>query len=256
MIFNSGNERLFTIDHEAGAYLLETPRGIKAVQISECWTVTTSDVAAKEKEQNDWTVFATWAITPTLDVLLLDIQRGHWTIPEQEAQGYKVFLQFNDGLYQGFYFEDVGYQSAIGQNLVVKGVPCLEFHPKGDKVVRASSASIWQQLGKCYFLKSAHWLIAFQKELYNFPKDAHDDQVDPFSMICLIIRKPRPGVLDGNGAGKIDTTLSIEQIVDAVAIAKEQAEREGIAKEEERKNPAAGIDPFEWASGHEGGWEW
>lgn len=258
LVFKSENERLFTIDHEAGAYLLETPRGIKAVPIADCWTVTTSDVAAKEKEQNDWTVFANWAITPTLDVLLLDVQRGHWTIPEQEEQGYKVFLQFNGDTYQGFYFEDVGYQSAIGQNLILKGVPCLPFSPvgKGDKVLRATSASIWQQLGKTYFLKFAHWLTDWRTEIYGFPKAPNDDQVDNFSQMCLIIRKPRPGVYDESTAGKIDTTLSIEQILDAKQIAEEQAKQDQERAAKERENLSLMINPFEFAYLEAGGgWE-
>lgn len=259
IVFSLGNERLFSIDQEAGLYLLETPRGIKAVPIADCWTMTTSDVAAKEKEQNDWTVFATWAITPTLDVLLLDVRRGHWTIPEQEEEGYKVFLAFNNDLYQGLYFEDVGYQGAIGQHLIAKGVPCVSWTPvgKGDKVLRAGAASIWQQLGKLYFLKVAHWLAEWRKELYGFPKAAHDDQVDNASMVCLVIRKPRPGVKDSasDSAQQVDTTLSIEQILDAEEIAKEQAALEAKNKEAEKHNPALAINPFEWASMHEGGWE-
>lgn len=257
LVFKSENERYFTIDHEAQAYLLETPRGIKAVAIADCWHATTSDVAAKEKEQNDRTVFCNWAITPTLDVLLLDVHRGHWTIPEQAEQGYKIFLQYNNGTYQGFYFEDVGYQGAIGQNLILKGVPCVPFSVagKGDKVLRAGAASIWQQLGKAYWLKLAYWLALWRTELYNFPKDPHDDQVDNFSMICHIIREPRPGVLDEASASKIDTTLSIEQILDAAEIAKEQAEADAKVKAEEAKNPAQSINPFEWAMSHEGG-EW
>lgn len=253
--FNQAYERLFTIDQEAKAYLLETPRGIKPVRIQDCWHASTSDVAAKEKEKNDWTVFSTWAITSMLDVLLLDVRRAHWTIPEQEEEGYKVFLAFNSETYQCLYFEDVGYQSAIAQHLIPKGVPCLPFPVagKGDKVFRAGPASIWLKLGKVYFLKNAHWLNEWQTEIYAFPKSEHDDQVDTFSMICLIIRKPRPGVHDESTANKIDTTLSIEQILDADEIAKEQAEQDAKKQEEEAKNPAQSINPFEWAAMHEGG---
>lgn len=208
-LFDEGNERLFKIDREAGLYLLETPRGIKPVFIKDCWHFTTSDVAAKEKEQNDWTVFETWAVTPILDILLVDVKRGHWSIPEQKEQGYKVFLEFNSDTYQCLYFEDVGYQSAIGQELIVLGVPCLPFHPEGDKVLRAGSASIWQRLGKLYFLAFARWLEEYRKELYGFPKQAHDDQVDPTSMACLIVRKPTP--LSENRRDEDDAPPSAEE---------------------------------------------
>lgn len=254
-IFNIGNERLFTIDHEAGLYLLETPRGIKPVPISECWTCTTSDVAAKEKEQNDWTVFATWAITPMLDILLLDVKRGHWSIPEQKDQGYKVYQEFNGPNYQCLYFEDVGYQSAIGQELIIKGVPCLPFSPggQGDKVLRASAASIWQQLGKLYFLSHVHWLADWRTELYGFPKEAHDDQVDNASMICLIVRKPAP-LSDGRRdeedvpAAAEETGGLIPLTVPLKATPEEQAE--ALQLVEATKKP---IDPFVWAEQLYGG---
>lgn len=191
-LFDEGNERLFSIDREAGLYLLETPKGIKPVFIKDCWHFTTSDVAAKAKEQNDWTVFAFWSITPNLDILLVDLKRGHWSIPEQKEQGYKFFLEHNSDTFQCIHFEDVGYQSAIGQELIALGVPCLPFNPEGDKVLRAGAASIWQRLGKLYFVKFALWLAEFRKELYGFPKEPHDDQVDNVSMACLIVRKPTP----------------------------------------------------------------
>lgn len=191
-LFDIGNERLFTIDREAGLYLLETPRGIKPIPIKDCYHFTTSDVAAKAKEQNDWTVFATWSITPDLDILLVDLKRGHWTIPEQAQIGFKTFREFNSDSYQCVYFEDVGYQSAIGQEMISLGAPCLPFQPEGDKVLRAGGASIWQRLGKLYFLKFARWLEEFRKELYLFPKGEHDDQVDTVSMSVLIVRRPSP----------------------------------------------------------------
>lgn len=258
LIFNEANERLFTIDHEAGLYLLETPRGIKPVPIKDCWTATTSDVAAKEKEQNDWTIFATWAITPTLDILLLDVKRGHWTIPEQKDQGYKVYQEFNGPNYQCTYFEDVGYQSAIGQELIVLGVPCLPFNPggQGDKVFRATAASIWQQLGKFYFLARARWLEEWRKELYRFPKGAHDDQVDTASMICLIVRKPAP-LSDGRRdeddvpAAAEETGGLIPLTVPLKATAEEQQAALQVAAS------AKLVDPFTWAEEHGllgGGW--
>lgn len=248
-IFKIANERLFTIDREAGLYLLETPRGIKPVPISECWHATTSDVAAKEKEQNDYTVFATWAITPMLDVLLIDVKRGHWTIPEQKQQGYKVYLEFNNDTYQCVYFEDVGYQSAIGQELIMMGVPCLPFSPKGDKVLRAGPASIWQQLGKMYFLKFAIWLAELQSELYDFPKDAHDDQVDCISMAVSIVRKPAP-LADGR-KDEEDIPASAENTGGLIPLS--MPIKEPIEVQPLQITKVESIDPFAWADQHLGG---
>jgi predicted phage terminase large subunit-like protein len=195
-VFNKANERLFTISPQSDVYQLITPSGIKIVPVSACWELTTSDVAVKDKEQNDFTVFAHWAITPENDVLLLDIRRGHWLIPKQKEQARLFYRVWYSPRYKALYFEDVGYQSAIGQDLLTEGIPCLAFHPKGDKVQRAVGASIWQEAGKVYFLKGASWLEDFRDEIYKFPKTRNDDQVDPFSMVCMIVRSPDIEELD------------------------------------------------------------
>ncbi len=96
-----------------------------------------------------------------------------------------------------FWFEDVGYQSAIAQDLLLEGIPCMCFHPPGDKVTRAGAAAIWQEAGKVYFRKNASWLEEWRNEIYAFPKGAHADQVDNLSMIGLLVRGPgRIGVTD------------------------------------------------------------
>jgi predicted phage terminase large subunit-like protein len=204
-VFNKGNERLFEISPERDMYILHTPEGNKVVPVAACWEVTTSDVAAKAKEENDYTVFAQWAVTPEHDVLLLDLWRGHWTIPEQKKQARKFYRVWYSQRYRAFYFEDVAYQGAIAQDLLLEGIPCLSFYPqgKGDKVMRAGGASIYQEAGKVYFLKGAPWLPDFQNEIYNFPKAAHDDQVDPFSMVCMIVREPVIDELDEATANAI-----------------------------------------------------
>jgi predicted phage terminase large subunit-like protein len=202
-IFNQANERVFTISPQGDMYQLITPNGIQAILIESCWEASTSDVAAKEKEENDFTVFAHWAITPQNDVLLLDLQRGHWSIPKQKEMARLFYRRWYSQRYRAFWFEDVAYQSAITQDLLTEGIPCLDFHPKGDKVMRATGASIWQAAGKVYFFKDGAWLPVFQKEIYTFPKGEHDDQVDPYSMICMIVREPILEELDKEMASAI-----------------------------------------------------
>lgn len=189
-VFNATYERLFTITPERDFYQLVTPSGIRNFSVKECYELITSDVAAKAKEQNDFTVFALWAITPEHDVLLLDLWRGHWTIPQQKEKARSFYRTHYSQRLRAFYFEDVGYQGAIGQDLLTEGLPCMEFHPEGDKVQRAGGGSIYQEAGKIYFLKGALWLEDFRKEIYTFPKSVKDDQVDNLSMVCMIVREP------------------------------------------------------------------
>lgn len=202
-VFNTTYERLFTISPQRDMYHLTTPSGMRSVLASECWELTTSDVAAKEKEANDFTVFAHWAVTPEHDVLLLDLWRGHWTIPQQKEKARQFYRTWYTQRYSAFWFEDVAYQSAISQDLLTEGIPCLGFHPQGDKVMRAVGASIYQEAGKVYFLRGALWLEDFRKEIYTFPKSAKDDQVDTLSMVCMVVREPVIEPLDEETANAI-----------------------------------------------------
>jgi predicted phage terminase large subunit-like protein len=59
---------------------------------------------------------------------------------------------------------------------------------RGDKVARAVGASIWQEAGKSYFPKDAHFMEDWRSEIYKFPKARNDDQVDNYSMVCMIVR--------------------------------------------------------------------
>jgi predicted phage terminase large subunit-like protein len=205
-IFNQSYERLFTLSPEGDAYLLITPGGVKSVLVTRCQLLTTSDVAVKEKESAAYTVFATWAITPDHDVLLLDVVRDHWSIPKQKEQGRQVYRTWVCDRYTALYFEDVGYQSAIGQDLLVEGIPCLPFYPTGDKVQRAGGAAIWMEAGKVYFKKGAPWLEDWRNEIYHFPKWAHADQVDTLSMVCMIVRAP--GDIEPLDAETVDLLLN------------------------------------------------
>jgi phage uncharacterized protein (putative large terminase), C-terminal domain len=200
-VFNSAHERTFTLSSAGDVYIMQTPTGISLVSVSECYELTTSDVAAKAKQENDYTVFSHWAVTPANDVLLLDVARGHWTIPQQKENARLFYKKHYSQRYRAFYFEDVGYQSAIGQDLLIEGIPCLPFYPDGDKVLRAVGASIYQEAGKCYFRQGAHWLPEWQDEIYSFPKSKHDDMVDTYSMVCLIVRAP------GGDIGPLDPDI-------------------------------------------------
>lgn len=206
-VFNVNHERLFTITPERDLYVLITPGGKQVVPVAACKELVTSDVAPKDKEINDFTVFARWAITPQSDVLLLDVKRGHWNVPKQKEQARLAYHTWYSERFQSLYFEDVGYQSAIGQDLLVEGIPCLPFYPKGDKVLRAGGASIWQEAGKVYFLQGAEWLEEWKKEIYTFPRARHDDQVDTLSMVCMLVREPPIEELDKNTSSAIQNFL-------------------------------------------------
>ncbi len=255
-IFQSKNQRYFTIDYTTECYLLETPRGIKPIPFKDCWKLCTVDLAISEKQSADYTVFAAYAVTSYKDLLLLEIVREHFPFNEQLDQLVLFHEKYNFSLAA---VESVAYQLAMVQSARDKGLPAQEFKPPADKVTRSSTASIWDSNGKCYSHKNAHWLFEYEKEILDFPKAPKDDQVDTKSMAAIVVcTRKVPGVLDldsNDATQKIDPTLSIEQILDATAILAEQAviaqkEQDVQLQELYKKGPQVNI--FEWADSHEG----
>lgn len=260
-IFQSKNQRYFTVDETTQCYLLETPRGIKPVPFADCWKLCTVDLAISEKESADFTVFAAYAVTPYKDLLLLEIIREHFPFDEQLDQAclFQLKHYFNVGA-----IEATAYQLAMVQQAIVRGFPAKPFNPHKDKVTRSSTASIWDANGKSYHLKHAPWLFTYEKEKFGFPKEEHDDQVDTHSLAAIVVcTNVVPGVVDLNSEDELslDDTLSIEQIIDATQIAEEQKKAAEEQAEEEKANykPHEVINPFEWSLAHEleaaGVWE-
>lgn len=260
-IFQSKNQRYFTVDETTQCYLLETPRGIKPVPFADCWKLCTVDLAISEKESADFTVFAAYAVTPYKDLLLLEIIREHFPFDEQLDQLTTFHLKYGFSLAA---IESVAYQLAMVQQAIKRGLPARAFHVHTDKVTRSTTASIWDANGKSYNLKNAHWLFAYEKEKFGFPKEEHDDQADTHSMAGIVVCSAiTPGVVDLKSEDELslDDTLSIEQIIDATQIAEEQKKLDQEKAEQEKANykPHEVINPFDWSESHElagaGVWE-
>jgi phage terminase large subunit-like protein len=256
-IYKEKDRRFFTIDQLTQSYLLETPRGRVTVPIADCWNLGVIDLATSPQDKADYFVFETWAITPFKDGLLLDCIHDHLEFPEQQST---ISLAFQRFLHAVVAIEKAGYQLAMIQDCVRKGLPIKPFVPQADKIVRSTTGSIFYSNGKAYHLKDLINLAEIEKELFTFPKAPHDDIADCHAMMPLVVSTViRPGVLDlESETTEIDTTLSIEQIIQAEAITAEQkllAEEEASEKEKELFRTGPQINPFEWGELHEGGWE-
>lgn len=255
-IYKERDRRHFTIDSKMQSYLLQTPRGRVTVPMSECWNLAVIDLAASLKTQADFFVMETWAITPYKDALLLHVLREHLDFPDQQDAIYKVFQRF---MHSVIAVEQVGYQLAMIQALIRKGLPVKPFKPQTDKITRSTTGSILYSNGKAYHDPNMPDIDIVETELFKFPKAPHDDIPDCHAMLAIVLATVRrPGVLDlDDDTDEIDTTLSIERIITASAETKEQkllAEEEKKEKEQEIFNKGGLlVNPFEWAAEHEGG---
>jgi len=247
-IYSKDNARYFTIDQTTQTYLLETPRGIKTVPIADCWKFCTVDPAISEKETADFFVMAAYAVTPWRDLLLLDLVRDHFPLPEQENQ--MVLFQLKHG-FQFWAVEAVAFQLGLIQLALARGVPCQPFKAHSDKIIRSGTASIWDSNGKFYSLKNADWLFVYEKEIYTFPKAPKDDQADTKSMAAIVVCSAiAPGVWHPDDtSNKVEDDRAIEEILDAEQIALEKQQQQ------EREKASQVIDPFAFAEQAFGG-EW
>lgn len=68
-------------------------------------------------------------------------------------------------------------------------VNTYELSPAADKLTRARSIQARMRTGACKFDKDAEWYPDFEDELLKFPRDRHDDQVDCWAYLGLMIDK-------------------------------------------------------------------
>jgi len=255
-IYKEADRRFFTIDTITQSYLLETPRGRVTVPIADCWNLGVIDLATSLRTQADFFCFETWAVTPYKDALLLHCIHDHLEFPDQQSTLSTEFQRFHHAVIA---IEKGGYQLAMIQDQVRKGLPIKPFTPQADKVVRSTTGSIFYSNGKAYHLKDLLNIAEIEKELFTFPKAPHDDIADCHAMMALVVPMVlRPGVIDlDNEEVALDTTLSIEHLKHAEAVtAKQQlqAEEEAQAQEQELFKRGPQVDVFTWAASHEGGW--
>jgi phage terminase large subunit-like protein len=257
-IYKAKDRRWFTVDQTTHSYLLETPRGRVTVPIKDCWNLAVIDLAVSTKSTADFFLMETWAITPYKDALLLHALHEHLDFPEQQQQIPLIFQRFMHSIIA---VEKVGYQLAMIQYLISLGLPIKPFTPKTDKIMRSTTGSILYSNGKVYHNKNMEGIEEAEKELFSFPKAPHDEYPDCHAMMALVISTyGRPGVLDlENDEVELDTTLSIEQLIQAEAVTEEQkraAEEEAKQQEAELFKRGPQVNVFEWAMTHEGGgWE-
>ena len=92
-----------------------------------------------------------------------------------------------------FGFEQGTIQKSLGPFLNEAMLKRNEFvnivllKPSGDKLTRARSVQARMRSGACRFDKDAEWYQNFEDELIRFPRDKHDDQVDAWAYLGLML---------------------------------------------------------------------
>jgi predicted phage terminase large subunit-like protein len=106
-------------------------------------------------------------------------ERGHWDYEELLSMSLIYVQRYGREVY--FIVEAAGSGISLIQSLRKYGLNCFDYHPKDDKMVRASYALPIIHSGRLYIVdKEGHneWVEPYINELVSFPHGRFDDQVD------------------------------------------------------------------------------
>ncbi len=175
---------------ESAVFIMDAPDGYRrVVPLASCRRFGTMDTASSIKTSADYSVIASWAVTPQSDLILLEVIRERLEEPDlirRARDAYRrhrlsyLSIESNSmglGIIQTLRRGSVDPETRKRlPGLAVRGIPSLT-----DKVSRAGTAIVRCESGQIWFPQMAPWLAEFEMELLGFPLGAHDDQVDTMS---------------------------------------------------------------------------
>lgn len=189
-LFKSAWIRRWKLSDDGSRYLLEKHDGTyRSVSVDECQRVVTMDIAGTEKQQGtdpDYSVLQVWDVTPTYDAILVHQWRDRCETPDtadiavRKCRTYDVLVVL---------VERNGIGLAVVQTMRRKGIAVRGIHVHKSKEVRSQTAQIRMEAGTMFFPLHASWWQEMEAELTRFPKGAHDDQVDPMSLLAQHVQR-------------------------------------------------------------------
>lgn len=148
------------------------------------------DLAISEKDRADWTVFVVGGMDERGILHIVNVIR-------ERMNGLEITetILALEKLYKPeiFAMEEGQISKAIGpflnERMVSSGIypNIFGLKPSADKMTRARSIQGRVRARAVRFDKDGDWYQNFEDELTRFPRDKHDDQVDAFAYLGLVI---------------------------------------------------------------------
>jgi predicted phage terminase large subunit-like protein len=151
----------------------------------------TADLAISDKETADYSVFMVGAVDEDKRIQIRNVIRER--MDGREIVDTLLMLQ---KIYQpeAVGIEEMQVSKAIGPFLreeMLRNNNYLSLYPLKhggkDKITRSRSIQARMRAQGCKFDKSADWYPIFEDECMRFPRDKHDDQVDAFAYLGLML---------------------------------------------------------------------
>lgn len=150
----------------------------ESISYSSLRIIQTVDPAASMKTTADYFVIATVGVDKKGRLFVLDIVRKRLQAPDQPDIMEKAYREWHP---YAIGVEKVGYQLALIQYALERGLPIKELPRFGDKLSRHLTLSARYQAHMVYHRVNVAWLGELELELTQLPKSAHDDQADTLS---------------------------------------------------------------------------
>jgi predicted phage terminase large subunit-like protein len=159
-----------------------------------------ADLAISESDQADYTAIATCGLDWDLNLYLLDVVWGHWSMNRILKQLTRAAAKAKAlyGRLDQIAIEKVQFQAAVVQEMLrTTKLPARGVVPDRDKVSRARAWAIRAEQGKVYADREARWWPAVLDQLVDFPTGTNDDVVDGVSAAWEgLSAHPAPGFVE------------------------------------------------------------
>ena len=211
-------EELLTIKKAMGAYLFsslyqQNPRAKEGNYFKDHWFIDAGDVqtllshwreqgyvqifaamdmAIGERQQNDFNVITVAAENTKGEKMMLDRVRFKDDADGIADEIVKVQEKWQPAV---FGFEDGQIRKAIWPTVLRKmkekkiTINSIFLTPIGDKIARARTAQGQMRQGYWLFPFDVEWVEDFKEEVLGFPNATHDDDVDAFAWLAILIEQ-------------------------------------------------------------------
>jgi len=194
--FKSIYFRYFREDDNRTAFILEKPEEKVIFLKNKCICFQTVDSSYKSAIKNDYTVVATWYLTPEGDLLLYSVNREKLEVPDLWG-----FLENNMDRHNParVFVEDKASGTGLIQKAKREGRPVLPVKAVRDKITRSFDISNFYENRAVYHKAGSNWVADYEDELVKFPDGTHDDMVDTASIAGIAVAR---GFVTAQGAGE------------------------------------------------------
>lgn len=153
----------------------------------------TVDLAISDKERADYSVFLVAGVDENKHIHVVNVDRERLDgreIVDRILRLEQLYKPIAIGIEEMQVSKAIGpflYEEMIKRDIYPSIIPMK--HMGQDKLTRARAIQARMRAGSVKFDKEQDWYGPFEDEMMRFPRDKHDDQVDAFAYLGLLLDK-------------------------------------------------------------------